>query len=278
MFLAGRCYYALGRTRTGHTLLCTAVASLRRCGLLRSFHIPYDALHMDHAAVRELMRLWRRIHWDAGDMMPPEQLLAIYELAVTWPVDGDVVELGAWTGLTTCYLAAACRARQNGHVYAVDTFKGSREALDHYRSVERFGGDTLSAFQQRIAAAGVGGQVDVLVGLTSEMVHAYCGLAIRVLFIDADHSYEGVRRDFELWSPLVAPGGLIIFHDYVGAPGVTRFVDTQVISNGDYESAPGHVVENVFAVTKKAVHPRAVDRTSLLPLEPSRGQATVRVS
>jgi predicted O-methyltransferase YrrM len=34
-----------------------------------------------------------------------------------------------------------------------------------------------------------------------------------LLFIDADHTYEGVRSDFELYSPLVQPGGLIAFHD-----------------------------------------------------------------
>lgn len=36
-----------------------------------------------------------------------------------------------------------------------------------------------------------------------------------VLFIDADHTYEGVKKDFELWSPLVRNGGCIIFHDVV---------------------------------------------------------------
>jgi cephalosporin hydroxylase len=35
------------------------------------------------------------------------------------------------------------------------------------------------------------------------------------LFIDGDHSYEGVKKDFELYSPLVRPGGLIAFHDIV---------------------------------------------------------------
>jgi cephalosporin hydroxylase len=30
-------------------------------------------------------------------------------------------------------------------------------------------------------------------------------------FIDADHSYEGVRRDFEMYGPLVS--GLVAFHD-----------------------------------------------------------------
>jgi predicted O-methyltransferase YrrM len=34
-----------------------------------------------------------------------------------------------------------------------------------------------------------------------------------VLFIDGDHTYEGVRRDFELYSPLVRGGGIIVLHD-----------------------------------------------------------------
>jgi predicted O-methyltransferase YrrM len=35
------------------------------------------------------------------------------------------------------------------------------------------------------------------------------------LFIDADHSYEGVKKDFEMYSPLVRKGGIIAFHDIV---------------------------------------------------------------
>jgi predicted O-methyltransferase YrrM len=37
--------------------------------------------------------------------------------------------------------------------------------------------------------------------------------AIDLLFIDGDHSYEGVRRDYELYAPLVSAGGLIALHD-----------------------------------------------------------------
>jgi len=33
------------------------------------------------------------------------------------------------------------------------------------------------------------------------------------VFIDADHHYEAVRRDFEFYRPLVRPGGLMAFHD-----------------------------------------------------------------
>ena len=37
--------------------------------------------------------------------------------------------------------------------------------------------------------------------------------SVDLMFIDGDHSYEGVRADFENYAPLVRPGGLIAFHD-----------------------------------------------------------------
>lgn len=36
---------------------------------------------------------------------------------------------------------------------------------------------------------------------------------IDFLFIDGDHSYEGVKADYEKYSPFVRKGGLIAFHD-----------------------------------------------------------------
>jgi cephalosporin hydroxylase len=41
------------------------------------------------------------------------------------------------------------------------------------------------------------------------------GRRVDVLFVDGDHSYEGVRRDFEAYSPLVADDGIVAFHDIV---------------------------------------------------------------
>jgi cephalosporin hydroxylase len=39
------------------------------------------------------------------------------------------------------------------------------------------------------------------------------GELIDFLFIDGDHSYEGVRRDYEMYGSLVRKGGVIAFHD-----------------------------------------------------------------
>jgi len=54
------------------------------------------------------------------------------------------------------------------------------------------------------------------------------GGMIDLLFIDGDHRYEGVRKDFEMYSPLVRKGGIIAFHDICPGPpdavgGVPKF-------------------------------------------------------
>lgn len=49
-----------------------------------------------------------------------------------------------------------------------------------------------------------------------DRVHAVlAGRALDVLFIDGDHSYAGVRSDFEMFSPLVGASGVIVLHDIV---------------------------------------------------------------
>jgi cephalosporin hydroxylase len=46
------------------------------------------------------------------------------------------------------------------------------------------------------------------------------GRLVDFLFVDGDHTYEGVGRDFDDYAPLVRAGGLIAFHDIVpGGPG-----------------------------------------------------------
>ncbi len=49
------------------------------------------------------------------------------------------------------------------------------------------------------------------------------GRKIDLLYLDGDHSFEGISKDFHLYSRLVRKGGLIIFHDireYIQKPSV----------------------------------------------------------
>ncbi len=47
---------------------------------------------------------------------------------------------------------------------------------------------------------------------------ALLGGKLDLLFIDGDHRYDGARQDFEMYSPLVRSGGVIVFHDIVENP------------------------------------------------------------
>ena len=46
------------------------------------------------------------------------------------------------------------------------------------------------------------------------------GEPIDMLFIDGDHTYEGVKADYEMYSPLVREGGIIGLHDICHHPGL----------------------------------------------------------
>jgi predicted O-methyltransferase YrrM len=50
---------------------------------------------------------------------------------------------------------------------------------------------------------------------TVKTVRSLARSSIDFLFIDGDHSHDGVRRDYEYYSPLVKRGGVIALHDIV---------------------------------------------------------------
>ena len=45
------------------------------------------------------------------------------------------------------------------------------------------------------------------------------------ILIDGDHTYDGVKKDFDMYSPLVKKGGSIVFHDIALHNGSTCQVD-----------------------------------------------------
>lgn len=64
---------------------------------------------------------------------------------------------------------------------------------------------------------------------------ALAGRPVDALFIDGDHSYDGVKLDYEMYGPLVRAGGVIAFHDIVppGPEGIRP--------KGDLDLQPGEV-------------------------------------
>jgi predicted O-methyltransferase YrrM len=52
----------------------------------------------------------------------------------------------------------------------------------------------------------------------SKVKAALKGHSLDFLFIDGDHTYEGVKKDFEMYRPLVRRGGVVAFHDICKHP------------------------------------------------------------
>jgi predicted O-methyltransferase YrrM len=62
-------------------------------------------------------------------------------------------------------------------------------------------------------------------GVLSHVAELVGDRGLDFLFIDGDHSYDGVKRDFEMYGSLVKPAGMIAFHDIDYSCDVRRFWD-----------------------------------------------------
>lgn len=72
-------------------------------------------------------------------------------------------------------------------------------------------------------------------------------------FIDGDHKYLGVKQDWDEYTPLVKPGGIIMLHDTVNQnEGVNQLWDeiTWEKFNIDWGRARNHVIPG-FGIIKK---------------------------
>jgi len=58
----------------------------------------------------------------------------------------------------------------------------------------------------------------------ASMVAKLWNKPISLLFIDGDHSYEGVQKDYNAWINYVKDGGTVLYHD-LDHPDVRRFIE-----------------------------------------------------
>jgi predicted O-methyltransferase YrrM len=144
--------------------------------------------------------------------------VALYRIArgVDW-----VAEVGSYLGASACCFGAALAEREHGRLICVDTW--ANEAMSEGPR------DTWSAFQANTAP--FRNRIVPLRGPSAVMAARIREHTSRldVLFIDGDHSPEGVMADWSSCRALLAPGSIIAFHDYGWAPGVQRTVHEVVL-------------------------------------------------
>ena len=140
-------------------------------------------------------------------------------LAVEVSNDETIVEIGNHQGRSVIIMAKAIKsAGKSTKIYAVDPhveFKGVNGRV--------FGPLDLKAMYSNIVIAGVGDLIFKVALASNEAASAWTNRNIGLIFIDGDHSYEGVKLDFESWFIHIANGGKLAFHDST-SPGVSRLI------------------------------------------------------
>jgi predicted O-methyltransferase YrrM len=159
----------------------------------------------------------------ARGFMPPDEGLALYDAAVSTMVDGPYLEIGSYCGKSAIYLGAAARKRDTV-LFSVDHHRGSEEnqpGWEYHESdlVDPAVGviDTLPFFRRTIHDARLEGTVIATVA-DSPTLAKYWSTPLALLFIDGGHGPEPAHRDYELWTPHVAPGGTLLIHDVFPNP------------------------------------------------------------
>jgi predicted O-methyltransferase YrrM len=159
----------------------------------------------------------------AKGFMPDEEGLALHGAGRDAAAVGPLLEIGSYCGKSAVYLGAA--AREGGMVlFSVDHHRGSEEnqaGWEHHdpEVVDPVTGrmDTLPFFRRTIERAGLEDAVVAIVG-DSPTIAAHWHTPLGLLFIDGGHALDVVLADYEGWSPHVAPGGLLVFHDVFEDP------------------------------------------------------------
>jgi hypothetical protein len=146
------------------------------------------------------------------------------------PQNGVVIELGTMTGNMAI---EAVRLRPDLTWIMVDSWLPQTEQPQRYIDTKDDNAlKTPTAVQTHKATAyDRAGRLGINV-LNMTSLKAACLIekgSVDLVFIDADHSYGGVREDIIWWKGCVAPGGWIGGHDYKNIDprfgGVDRAVD-----------------------------------------------------
>lgn len=136
--------------------------------------------------------------WQVPGLFRRQEADFLYRLARR---KGNLVELGCWQGRTTALLVQAAKI-WGARVTSVDAFTAMPKHLDR---------SSAALWAQNLSRIGL--TPPELWELTTAAAAPRYTEEIALLFIDANHSEAGVRKDLAQWTPKVKVGGVVALHD-----------------------------------------------------------------
>ena len=173
----------------------------------------------DH--VRQLAEEFHSNMMDSSELLFLAGALALFP----WTEDAIVVEIGAYAGQTTVFMAQVLQLMERHiPILSIDPFERAVSDSVNPRGV-------YSAYLKTTRNHKMEQMCLPLVAF-SEDAAPVVPEKIGVLVVDGSHRYSDISKDLRLYAPKLLPAGLIFIDDYVPAyPGVVQAVDEHFQSN-----------------------------------------------
>lgn len=131
-------------------------------------------------------------------------------------VNKKVLELGSMVGMSSYVIASVAQ-----ELDCVDVWSDTQEHLSHdpkqaqvYHSYISELPNMHEEFKKNCSEFLESGKITMHRGYTQKLADEFQNSHYDIVLIDADHSYEGVSRDYALYFRKVNPNGYVVFHDY----------------------------------------------------------------
>ena len=155
-----------------------------------------------------------------------DELFQLYYLARSLPQKAVCVEIGSYIGASSLIIGKALTKRST--LYCVDTWENDAMTEGNWDTFKVFTKNTKSV-KNRI----------IPIKLNSVNAAQNFNNEIDFLFIDGDHSYEGVKADVDAWFKKLKSNGIIVMHDISWAEGVIKVIEDDIKPNLErYEQLP----------------------------------------
>lgn len=146
-----------------------------------------------------------------------DEKIKLYELAKG---RNSIAEIGSYKGASAACIGQALVEQNNGTLFCIDTWNNDAMSEGNYDTFEIFSDNT----------AHVKSSIKTIKGWSTEVYDTVRSEApkLDMLFIDGDHSYEGVKADWDTYCDLLSSNSLIVMHDWGWAEGVKKVIEEDI--------------------------------------------------
>ena len=129
-------------------------------------------------------------------------------------------------------------------ITAHDNFAiGSYEGIDFSKQKQ--------TFLKQMKRAGVEDNVEIIVGDSADTASAHKNESLDFVFVDGDHSFLGIAKDFGSFYPKLKRGGIMGGHDYIPEhPAVWAFANELNKTNPELNMETFLEPDNIWSITK----------------------------